>query len=183
MRILWSSLAVLALTVGCSGPETRFDYDVKANYTNFHTYDWYAAPKGVVAGSPIMATRVRRAVEAELTARNFRKETTADPDFLVTYYPSFQPRSGHRPHVGLGLGFGGRGLGVGIGVANVGGGGGRGKIGSIVLEIQDFKSHQVVWKAVAEEVLDDSLTPEDADLDVAKAVKKLLDRFPPSAKP
>ena len=184
--MLWSSVAVLALAVGCAGPELHFDYDVRANYQSYHTFDWYAASKadqakGAGAQSSIMDTRVRRAVEAELTARNFRKETTADPDFLVTYYPSYQPRQGHRPHVGLGLGFGGRGLGLGVGVAG-GGGQTRGKIGSIVLEIQDFKSHQVVWKAVAEEVLDDTLNPEDSDQDVAKAVKKLLERFPPTAK-
>jgi hypothetical protein len=54
-------------------------------------------------------------------------------------------------------------------------------VGSIVLEIKDFKSQQIIWKAQAEDVLDDTGTPEDSDQDVAAAVKKMLMRFPPTA--
>ena len=126
----WSS------SLGCSGPEVHFDYDARANYKDFHTYDWYAASKqqAALAGgvqNALMDARVRRSVEAELTVRNLRKETTADPDILVTYYPVYQPREGSRAHVGIGMGLGVRGLGLGVGVgAPVGRP--TGKIGTIV---------------------------------------------------
>ena len=126
-----------------------------------------------------MDTRVRRAVEAELVGRKFRKETSGDPDFLVTYYPVFDPRGGSRGHVGIGLGFGlMRGVGVGVGVG--------GPIdrpaphaNAIALEIRDFRTHNLVWKARADEVLEGNELPEDAEELVAKAVHKMLSRFPP----
>jgi len=183
MRILFVCFAALALTLGlgCSGPEVHYDYDSKVSYSSFHSYDWYATPAAAktwagAAGNPIMDARVRRAVEAELAAKHFHKEAGADPDFLVTYYPVYHRRPG--AHTFVGLGFAGPGLGVGV--AGPVSSGPRGQVGSIVLEIKDFKSHQMIWKAQAEDVLDDTGTPEDSDQDVAAAVKKMLMRFPPT---
>ncbi len=176
-------MAALALSMGCAGPDVHYDYDARASYQGLRTYDWYAAPTSAkgVGRNPLMDTRVRRAVEAELAARNLRRETSADPDFLVTYYPLFEARKARHGHVGLGLGLGGRGLGMGVGLAAPIGGHPKGQIGSIVLEIQDFKTHTLIWKAVADQVLDDEEAPEDADTSVAQAVRKMLSRFPPPA--
>lgn len=187
MRRLWLIPPALAFALGCSGPEVHFDYDTHANYKAFRTWDWYAASKAQAARAggvqnPLMDGRVRSAVEAELAARSLRKESTADPDILVTYYPVYHRRERHRPRVGLGMGLGVGGLGVGVGVGAPVGSRPSGKIGSIVLEIQDFKSHMVLWRAQADDVLDDAENPEDLDHDVAQAVRKMLDRFPPKAR-
>jgi hypothetical protein len=185
MRTIWAGLTVLALTLGCAGPNIRYDYDSRANYSTFHTYDWYAPSKAAMARAggvqnPIMDTRVRRAVEAELASRKFQRETDKDPDFLVTYYPVYMHRRGGGARLGVGFGFGFfRSVGVGVS-APVGERRPTGAIGSIVLEVQDFKTHQLLWSATAENVLDDTDTPEGSDEDVAKAVRKMLDRFPPA---
>lgn len=179
MKLLYASLTVAALALGCAGPEVHFDYDLHANYAAFRTFDWYAAPKGAAKPgerNPMMDARVRRAVEAEFAAKGLRKETSADPDFLVTYYPTYHRVRHGRVHLGIGLGMGP----VGVGVAAPVAGGTRGAVGSIILEIQDFKTHQQVWRAVAADVLDDTLSPEDAEADVNRAVKRMLARFPPS---
>ena len=57
----------------------------------------------------------------------------------------------------------------------------RRQVGSIVLEIQDFKTHQLIWKAEAQDVLDDAATPEDSQQDVSVAVTRMLGQFPPKA--
>ncbi|BDU73922.1 DUF4136 domain-containing protein [Mesoterricola silvestris] len=181
MRILASSLVVLALSLGCAGPEIRFDYDARANYQAYQAYDWYAAPKAA-AGNPILDNRVRRAVEAELAQRGFRRETSADPQFLVTYYPAFAARRRSRGAVSIGLGMGGGPVGLGLGLAAPLGARSSGQVTSIVLEIKDFKTSQLVWKAAAEDVLDGSESPEDADAAVTEAVRKMLKRFPPTSK-
>jgi hypothetical protein len=176
-----SASVAVALALGCAGPEVRYDYDASANFAGLRTYDWYAAPARPGIKNPFMDARVRQAVEAELASRHLQKEMSADPDFLVTYYPVYRLQGGHRGSVGFGMGFGGfRGPGVGVGVAGPVESGPRGMLGSIVLEIQDFKTHRLVWKAEAVDALDDSATPEDANQDVASAVKKMLLRFPPN---
>jgi len=180
MRMTYAFLTVLALATGCAGPKVNFDYDARASYAAFKAWDWYAAPKGAGAANPINDTRVRRAVEAELAAKGFRRETSADPDFYVLYQANYGPKRTGRGHVSVGLGMiPVRGLNLGVGVAGPIAGGRKGRVGSILLEVKDARSQQVVWRAEAEDVLDDALSPEEADQDVAAAVKKMLEKFPP----
>jgi hypothetical protein len=185
MKFLCVSLTALVLALGCAGPEVQVDYDAKAAFPVLHTYDWYAAAPAsqVLAGgvkNPFMDARVHRAVEAVMASKHFQKETAADPDFLVTYYPVYQPRLRHG-HVNVGLGFQSPGLGVGF--AGPVAGPPLGQAGSIVLEITDNKTHQMIWRAEAEDVLDPHATPSDSDQDVAEAVTKMLRQFPPTPSP
>jgi len=188
MNHLKALLAVgaIAILTACAGPAVHFDYDVRGDFAKYHTFDWYAAPaqaKGGGAGNPLMDARVHRVVEATLAARGFRKETGKDPDFLVVYYPAYRVYRSSGPHVGVGMGFGfGRFSAVGLGVGvPVGGGQAVSSLGDIVLEIKDFKTSQLVWRAEAEESLDSRATPEEADEDVNRAVARMLARFPPPA--
>ena len=183
MGYLKTTLALcgLAVLTACAGPTVRYDYDAKGNFAQYHTFDWYVVPQAAKTGvvDPLMATRIRRVVASELTAKGFsQQEAAKDPDFLVIAYPSYQFERGSGGHVGIGMGIGlGRFMGVGVGVPL----GGRHPVlvGSIVLEVKDFKSNQLVWRAVAAEALDDQASPEEAEEDVSKAVKKMLTKFPP----
>ena len=180
--------AGIAILTACTGPNVHYDYDVRGDFAKYKSFDWYAAPKeakamasGVV--NPLMDARVHRVVDATLAAKGFRKETAKDPDFLVLFYPSYQPYRSSGPRVGVGMGFGfGRFsmMGVGVGVP-VGGGRAVPPVGNIVLEIKDFKTNQMVWRAEAEASLDSQATPEQADEDVREAVTKMLGKFPPLA--
>ena len=170
----------LAGFMGCSGPDVRYDYDAKMSFSGYKTYDWQAAQGGVVAqggrfDNAIENDRVRRAVEAELNAKGFRRETSADPDFLVIYAPLREAGSSHQVHLGLGFGLGPLGIGVGAPVGDPH----REAVGAIVLEIHDFKSGSLVWKATADEALQGSDSPEQADSDVTAAVHNMFKRFPP----
>jgi hypothetical protein len=186
MRILTASVACLLLSLGCSGPDIHYDYDAKTRFPDLHSYDWYAPDPSAQAQAwgvknPFMDARVRRAVESVLAEKHFQKETVADPDFLVTYYPAYGPRWVGPGQVGVGMAFGFRGPGLGVGVAGpVGGPDPHGAAGAIVLEIKDARTRELLWRAEAEDVLDASESPEEADHDVAVAVKRMLDRFPPS---
>jgi len=181
-RTLWGIVALVGV-LGCSGPAVQYDYDAKTNFSAYRTYDWRAAPgaaPGKAAGfdNSIMNGRVRRAVETELAAKGFRKETAADPDFLVIYHPVGRATRARRAHVGMGFGFGPLGLGVAAPV-------GEPQVqteGSIVLEVEDFRTGTQVWRATAEGVLQGSDSPEEADSNVAEAVHSLLKRFPPPVK-
>jgi len=178
-----TGLLALGALAGCSGPEVRYDYDAKADFAAFHSYDWLPAGKGGPArgggfDNAIMTGRITRAVAAELAAKKFRHEPGAAPDLLVSAYPLTTGSHSSRVHLGVGLGFGPLGLGVGAPVGDRH----REAVGSIVLEIQDAKAKTVVWKATAENVLRDSDSPAEADAAVAEAVRGLFRRFPPPAR-
>lgn len=176
-------LALGLLLIACVPVNVRYDYDSRANYTAFKTFDWYAASrlgkgKESQVDNPIMDRRVAAAVEQELTTRGFRRETTADPDFLVTYYPIYQEkRYQTAQHLGWGS-WGFRPFGIGISTTTT-----QERVyreGTLVLEIVDFKTNQLVWKAAAEGALTDLRSPEEADQVVNRAVHQMLERFPPT---
>lgn len=175
-------LALGLFLTACSNFNVRYDYDSRANYATFKTFDWYASSrmakdKDRQVNNPIMDRRVAAAVEQELMARGFRRETTTDPDFLVTYYPVYQEkRYMTAQHFGWGT-WGFRPFGIGISTTTS-----QEHIykeGTLVLEIVDFKTNQLVWKAAAEGALTELRNPEDADQVVTRAVRQMLEQFPP----
>lgn len=175
-------LALAALLAGCATINVRYDYDAKADYSAYTSFEWYASNRlGKVPehkiDDPIMDRRVSAALEQEFTAHGYRHETTADPDFLVTYYPVYREVKYHTAEqLGWGTwGFHPFGIGISTGTTQEH----RYKEGTIVLEIVDFKTGQRVWQASAEGALTDLKTPEDADRMVARAVKQMLEKFPP----
>ncbi len=183
MKIVkFAPLLCLVLLMACSGYRVNYDYDMHANYSSYKTFDWQAASlakeTGVKVDNPLMDRRVSTAVENELIAHGYTLETRADPDFLVTYYPVYHQKVSHTAtYVGLGyLGF--RPFGINVGTTL--GQNREYKEGTIVLEIVDFKTNKQVWKSVAEGVLTDTSTPEEADEMVNRAVRQMLDRFPPN---
>ena len=177
-------IAAMGLLAGCAPYTVKYDYDPHASYQAFKTFDWYAASakaKGKSDGfeNPIMDRRVRRIVERELAAKGFQLQQAGEPDFLLTYYPIYRSRVVQTyTSVGpWGYGWGMRpwGYGPAIGVQEA-----RAfREGSIVLEVVDNKSNQLVWQAVADGALTDLQDPQDAEEQVTQAVRKMLEKFPP----
>ena len=187
MRIGKSALAgTLALLTGCSTIYVKYDFDPHAGFAAFKTYDWYAASakaqgKSDGVSNPIMDRRVRRIVESELAARGYQLQQSGEPDFLLTYYPAYRNRVVQTyTAMGPGWGYGwGRpwGYGAAAGFQEVQ----AYREGSIVLEVVDNKSNQMVWQAVADGALTGLQDPQDAEEQVTLAVRKMLAKFPPPA--
>ena len=173
---LAAALLSLALLGACTGYNVTYDYDVTASYGRYKTFDYYTSKKGTGGTTSLMDKRVRAAVEKELQAKGFTMETKADPDFLVTYYPIVQERKVRTTtHLGWGWGyrpFYGR---VGTSTSQVH----HYKEGTIVIEIVDFKTNQMIWQGAAAGALTGLNNPEDADEVVPRAVRDILSKFPP----
>ncbi len=178
MRAVALSAALLSLLLlgACSSYNVTYDYDVTASYGRYKTFDYYTSKKGTGGTTGLMDKRVRASVEKELQAKGFSMETKADPDFLVTYYPIVQERKVRSTvHMGWGWGyrpFYGR---MGTSTSQVH----RYKEGTIVIEIVDFKSNQLVWQGAAAGALTGLEDPQDANEVVTNAVRDILAKFPP----
>lgn len=171
---------LLIAGLGCSGPSVRYDYEAQADFAQFHTYAWQAAPSpGRARGfdNAIMEGRIRRTVEAELAGKGFQRDDGGHPDFLVDCYPLRQSARSSQTHLGLGLGMGFGPMGVGVSAPV-----GDRKveaIGALVLEIQDARTRALVWKATADSALNSTDSPGEADDAVKAAVHNMLKKFPP----
>jgi hypothetical protein len=173
---LSAALLSMALLTACRGYNVTYDYDVTASYARYKTFDYYTSKKGTGGTTSLMDKRVRASVEKELQAKGFIRETKADPDFLVTYYPVVTNHK-VRTTVHSGWGWGYRPFygGMGVSSSQVQ----NHKEGTIVIEIVDFKSNQMIWQGAAAGALTGLNNPEDADEVVPKAVRDILAKFPP----
>ena len=175
-------LPAVLLLAGCASYTVKYDVDPTANFRSYRTFEWYASSKRAKGqgngGSEIMDRRVRAAVEQQLVAKGFAVATGAEPDFLVTYYPVYKDRK-VRTSTTVGVGGGWRyrhfGYGVGTRFSEVH----RYKEGTIVVEIVDGKSNQLVWQSAAVGALTNLEDPVEAKEQVAKAVADMLEKFPP----
>ncbi len=168
----------LMLLSACSQVQIRYDYDSRANYASFKTFDWMRAKEkaGKVENS-IMDRRVKGAIERELMTKGFQAQASADPDFLVTYYPIYKDRA-YLTTTHMGMGWGYRpmwGARTGIITSQVH----NYTEGTIVIEIVDFKTRQLIWHGAAVGALTGLETPEDAEEVVTREVHRLLEGFPP----
>ena len=184
MRLLRPFIAVpaLLLLTACASP-VRYDYDVSRDFSRYKTFDLYAAGKhGRNQGgeTTLMDKRIRAAVAAELQAKGFAREEVADPDFLVACYPVYRTRR-YRTTTRVGVGGGWYrpwGYRVGTSFSQVH----QYREGTLVIEIVDTRTNQLVWRGADEGVLTHLDDPEQANDAVASAVKDTLAKFPPKAR-
>jgi hypothetical protein len=180
---LLCAAGAMVLLVGCSDPSVQYDYDAGAHFSKYESFAWQGAAKGPGRSTgfdnAIVDGRVQRIVEAELGAKGFKPVAgAAEPDFLVSYYPRGEASRSHQVHLGLGFGMGPLGIGIGAPVGDPQ----RTPVAALVLEIQDYRSGSVVWKATAEGALQGSDSPQEADADVQTAVHSMLKQFPPPSR-
>ncbi len=177
----------LALFTACSSYTVKTDYDPTITYASYKSFDWYAASKrakGKGSGTdPLLDKRVRASVQKVLEAKGFKQETVAEPDFLVTYYPIYQNKK-YRTTTSIGgdYGWGRRQWGYGMGTRFSTSQVHQYREGTIILEIVDSRSNQLVWQGAAEGALTNLDNPEDAQEAINKAVGDLLMNFPPTLK-
>lgn len=81
----WAMMFFLLAVSGCSTIETSSDYDASVDFSGYQTYRWLdeqpnlrsdAGPEARL--SPLVAQRLRDAVEATLASKGFRKAEPAD---------------------------------------------------------------------------------------------------------
>lgn len=164
----------LALLGGCSSISVNHDFDREANFTSYKTYDWIpqsASAKGL-QGNTLIDQRVKRAVNNELKAKGLR-QNAADPGLLLAYYVGVEDRidvtdwgytyPGRYPGW-----YGGRDIDVY-----------HYKEGTLVLDIIDANSKQLVWRGSAQGTLAVNPTPEERERKITEAVTRMLANYPP----
>ncbi|WP_005034491.1 DUF4136 domain-containing protein [Holophaga foetida] len=171
------SALFLGTLIACSPLQVKYDYDARADYAQYHSFDWEADSKDTFT-----ERRIRAAVEKDLTAKGFRRAEGNPPDLLVSAYPVY--RDERVRSVGVGVGIGLRilpGVSVGVGTGSA-----KAKvqtIGGIVMAFKDTRNSQLIWKAETEDALEEGSTPEESEEAIQAAVTRMLERFPPEARP
>jgi len=176
LRLPLYGIVLAAVAAGCSAPKIGYDYDRGTNFGQYRTYAWGSGAQ-VATGdrrvdSALVDARIRTAIDSQLRAKGYIASSNGSPDFFVTYHAglkdmmkgaSTQNYIGDRAH------------GTFTTISDVQ----SYNEGTLLIDIVDAKSHQLVWQASAKADVDQSLDPKERDARVNGVVHAMLAHFPP----
>jgi hypothetical protein len=138
------------------------------NFSKYHTYKWVAI-EGGAHPNQIMDAEIKQSVDQQLSSKGLTKTDAENADLLVGYQVAVDQQKQWNAY-GMGRGFGG-----GMGTAtssNI-------DIGTLVLDMYDPSTKQLVWTGRATKTLDPSSNQEKNQKNMDKAMAKLLKHYPP----
>jgi hypothetical protein len=159
------SVAVVAATIaGAAVASTvRSDYDRTADFSSYERWAWKRGDEH--RGASLAEARIRRALVAGFAERGFERiDEVAQADFLVDY------RAAAHAELRVRESFRTPGTGRDLAVDRV-------PVGTLVVDVFDAESGELVWRGLVSD--SPARDPERAERKTAKAVTKLLARFPP----
>jgi Domain of unknown function (DUF4136) len=162
-----------------SAQQVRTDFDHQANFSQYKTYSW----QEIKPADSLWDARIKRAVDAQLAAKGWTQVDSGGDVAIVAIKTSQTQRSLQTFYDGFGGGWGWRRFGGG-GF----GGGGFGesttteddyKEGTLIIDMYDAKTKQLIWRSSAEDVLSNKAEKNEKNLE--KGVEKMLKKFPPDS--
>lgn len=169
-------ICCLAFVAGYAWAKVTFDFDPAVDFSSYSTYAWIERDNSIESKIPEhLNIRLQRVTDDVLAEKGF-DPAPAPPqtDLLLTYYYSdkdelqvnYIPYSTYSP---WGYGYWG---GFNYGYTEV-----RSYTkGTLVLDIVDARTHQLVWMGVLSKEVRSSNPPSKR---IQKSINKLLKNFPP----
>lgn len=150
--------------------------DVKTNsmpgvdFSKFHTYKWVPI-EGGSHPNQIADQEIKQSVDSQLASKGLTKTDSDKADLYVGYQVAVDQEKQWNAY---GMGGGWR-MGGGMGTATQS----TISVGSLVLDMYDPTTKQLVWTGTATKTLDPSSKQSKNEEHLNKAMAKLLKNFPP----
>jgi hypothetical protein len=157
--------------------QVKTDFDHQANFSQYKTYSW----QEVKVPNSLWVARIESAVDAQLAAKGWTRVDNGGDVALVAIKTTKTQKTLSTFYDGMGGGWGWRRFGGG-------GLGGFGesetteqdyKEGTLVIDMYDAKTKQLIWRGSAEDTLSNKAEKNEKNLD--KGVAKMFKEFPPDS--
>jgi len=156
--------ACVLAVVGCGGSlSVQQDWDPGYSFADIDAYAWLPIRSSPNIGEPRLK-RLVAAIDAEMAAKQMAL-TAEEPDVLLELHVMSEKRLGLDQYGSTAS-------------WNKDDSGDLDK-GSVMVDVQDAETREVVWRVVADGKVDPSSTPEEQTKKFAKLAKKLFEKFPP----
>lgn len=170
-------LASLLFAIGCA-MSAVIDYDAAVNFKAYERFAWLSEQQeqtgNVRIDNPLVDKRIRSAMDDEFTRKGYTKSDSQAADFLIGYHIALDRRLDLQTinsHYGYGR-YGRYGMGPDVIVRDY-------EEGTMLLDIVDARSNQLVWRSSYSTRLRGEPTPARREAIVREAVQVLLEDFPP----
>jgi len=153
--------------------------DVKTNsmpgvdFSKFHTYKWVPI-EGASHPNQIVDQEIKQSIDSQLATKGLTKTDGDKADLYVGYQVAV---SQDKQWNAYGMGGGWR-MGGGMATATQS----TINVGSLVVDMYDPSTKQLVWTGTATKTIDPSSKQEKNEEHLNKAMAKLLKNFPPKSK-
>ncbi len=170
-RLLMMVGLVLLASAAVSAQDVRYNFMPGTDFAKYHTYKWVLI-EGGSHPNQIADAQIKTSVDSQLAAKGLTKTDGDTADLLVGYQVAVDKEKQWNAYGTGGFRFGGMGSATSSTISN----------GSLVLDIYDPASKQLVWTGTATKTLDPSGNQEKNQKSLDKAMAKLLKNYPPPQK-
>jgi hypothetical protein len=169
--VMYTALSLTGLATSFA-QQVQTDFDHRADFSQYKTYSW----EQIKPANSLWTSRIKNAVDNQLAAKGWTSaeqgadvaimamETTQTQRTLDTFYDGFGGGWGWRR-------FGGFGDSTTTEHDY--------KVGTLVVDMYDAKSKQLIWRGSLEDMLSDKAANNEKNLD--KGVEKMFKAFPPGS--
>jgi hypothetical protein len=160
----------LTLAAGVAAQDVKTNAMPGVDFSKFHTYKWVPIPGGSHPNQ-IVDQEIKQSVDSQLASKGLTK-TDSDPADLYVGYQVAVDQEKQWNAYGMG---GGWRLGGGMATATQS----TIHVGSLVLDMYDPSTKQLVWTGTATKTINPSSKQSKNEEHLNKAMAKLLKDFPP----
>lgn len=184
-----TALAFLAVSAvifaSCVPIQVSEDYDRRAPFTTYKTYDWMTKPEAMppsaraaVEKNPLLGKRIEDIADQILADKGMAR-SASNPDLLINYYVGFKDRvdiTSWGYFYGPRWGYYWPYLGPSDEYAYT--------EGTLILDFVDAKAKEMIWRGIADKALYDGYangtSHNFSDKELGKILAKILAQYPPS---
>jgi hypothetical protein len=175
------SLFILA---GCSTMSVQTDYETTYDFSTLKTYAWLDSKepsKDIRINNSLIINRVVNAVDSSLQSRGYTLVDKDEADFYVNWFGGLENKmrvetiNTYYGDMGYGYrdwGYRSRWPGSRTYTYEY-------QQGTLIIDIADSKSKQLIWRGTGKEYFEEKETPEQITADIKQAVDTILNQFPP----
>jgi hypothetical protein len=172
-RSIFASVGIAVLFATASfAQQVKTDYDRSADFSQYKTYSW----EKVQTQDQLWVGRIKDAVNASLAAKGWTQVDSGGQVAIVAVEMTKNQQTLNTFYDGFGGGWGWRRFGAG-GFGDATTTTENYKVGTLVVDLFDANSKNLIWRASASDTLSDKSETNIKNLD--KGVQKMFDHFPP----
>jgi hypothetical protein len=165
--------SVLLVASGTLAQEIKYNSMPGTDFAKYRTYKWISI-EGARHPNQIVDAEIKQAVDAQLASKGLTKTEDDKADLYVGYQTAVdQEKEWNAYGTGGGIRWGGGMASATSSTISV---------GSIVVDMYDPTTKQLVWTGTATKTIDPSSSQEKNQKNLDKAMEKLLKHYPPKQK-
>lgn len=166
---LFAVVLLLGTAATLAAQDVRYNFMPGTDFSKYHSYKWVSI-EGGAHPNQIMDAEIKQAVDSQLASKGLTKTEAERADLLVGYQIAVDKE---KQWNAFGMGGGVRWGGMGSATSSTI------NVGTLVLDMYDPSTKQLVWTGNATKTIDPSGNQEKNQKNLNKAMQKLLKHYPP----